>query len=59
VNITDVLLQVVRAGQWQDLVGVIKVQGPAIDREYLHRWAAQLKVNDLLERALAEAGLGS
>jgi hypothetical protein len=42
--------------QWRDLVGVIKVQGPAIDCEYLRRWAAQLEVSDLLERALAEAG---
>jgi hypothetical protein len=42
--------------QWQDLVGVIKVQGPAIDYEYLRQWAARLDLSQLLDRALAEAG---
>ena len=45
--------------QWQDLVGVIKVQAPAIDREYLRQWAARLDLSDLLDRALAEADSGS
>lgn len=45
--------------QWQDLVGVIKVQAPAIDREYLGQWAERLGVSDLLDRALAEADSGS
>jgi hypothetical protein len=45
--------------QWQDLVGVIKVQAPAIDRAYLRQWAARLNLSDLLDRALAEAGPGS
>ena len=45
--------------QWQDLVGVIKVQAPAIDRAYLRQWAARLNLSDLLDRALAEAGSGS
>jgi hypothetical protein len=45
--------------QWQDLVGVIKVQAPAIDRAYLRQWAARLDLSDLLDRALAEAGPGS
>ena len=45
--------------QWQDLVGVIKVQAPAIDRGYLRQWAARLDLSQLLDRALAEAGLGS
>lgn len=43
--------------QWGDVVGVIRVQADALDREYLGRWAAVLGLGDLLERALAEANL--
>ncbi len=42
--------------QWGDATGVIKAQGSALDRDYLRRWAAELGVGDLLERALGEAG---
>jgi hypothetical protein len=41
--------------QWGDLVGVLRVQGSALDLEYMRRWAAILGVGDLLERALREA----
>lgn len=41
--------------QWGDTVGVLKVQGDALDRAYLRRWARDLRVEDLLDRALAEA----
>ena len=41
--------------QWGDIVGVIRVAGAALDRDYLMRWAADLAVSDLLERALADA----
>jgi len=40
--------------QWWDIVGVLRVTNGA-DREYLRRWAASLGVDDLLERALADA----
>jgi hypothetical protein len=43
--------------QWNDILGVLKVQGTHLDMDYLQRWAASLKVTDLLERALADAGL--
>jgi hypothetical protein len=41
--------------QWSDVLGVIAVQGNRLDREYMSRWAPDLGVEDLLERALAEA----
>ncbi|MEN6493872.1 MAG: hypothetical protein ABFD16_06230 [Thermoguttaceae bacterium] len=41
--------------QWRDVIGVLAVQGSSLDREYLHRWAAELGVADLLERACREA----
>jgi hypothetical protein len=41
--------------QWLDAVGVIAVQRDALDLSYLRRWAAELGVGDLLERALDEA----
>jgi hypothetical protein len=44
--------------QWRDAVGVIAVQSHALDRAYLARWAAFLDLDDLLERAFAEAAAG-
>lgn len=41
--------------QWLDLLGVLRVQGEAIDIDYLRRWAAELEVSDLLDRALRAA----
>ncbi len=42
--------------QWNDILGVLKVQGTNLDMAYLQRWAAALGVTDLLERALVDAG---
>jgi hypothetical protein len=44
--------------QWNDVLGVIKVQEDRLDRIYLTRWAKELKIPDLLEEALREAGRG-
>ena len=41
--------------QWGDVIGVIRVAGAALDRNYLARWASQLGVSDLIDRALAAA----
>ena len=43
--------------QWNDLLGVLKVQRNSIDLAYLHRWASVGGTSDLLERALAQAGI--
>jgi len=41
--------------QWRDVLGVLKTRGEALDLDYLHTWASELKVGDLLERALQQA----
>jgi hypothetical protein len=43
--------------QLSDVLGVMKVQAGSLDDAYLRRWAAQLGVSDLLERARREAGV--
>jgi hypothetical protein len=45
--------------QWKDVLGVIAVQWEALDLGYLRRWAKDLGVDDLLERAFAEAAPSS
>ena len=42
--------------QWRDVLGVLKVQTRTLDRDYLAHWSKELKVADLLQRALDEAG---
>ncbi|RPJ46698.1 MAG: hypothetical protein EHM19_03890 [Candidatus Latescibacterota bacterium] len=43
--------------QWRDLLGILKVQGEALDFAYLRRWAEELGLTPLLTKALVEAGL--
>lgn len=43
--------------QWNDILGVLKVQAERLDRDYLELWALELSVTDLLNRALDDAGL--
>jgi hypothetical protein len=40
--------------QWRDILGVLKTRAGDLDLNYLRRWAGELKVTDLLERALKE-----
>lgn len=42
--------------QWLDVLGVLRVQAGRLDHAYLDRWAARLKVDDLLTQARQEAG---
>lgn len=41
--------------QWRDVLGVLRVQGPALDSNYLERWSPELEVTELLDRARQEA----
>src|SRR5215468_6582265 len=43
--------------QWNDILGILRRQGVALDLAYLRHWADTLQVRDLLERALVDAGL--
>lgn len=43
--------------QWNDVLGVIKVQAQALDFAYLWRWAGELGLTDLLHRAVMESGV--
>jgi hypothetical protein len=40
--------------QWRDVLGIIRVQGAALDRGYLASHAPVLGVADLLARALGQ-----
>jgi len=41
--------------QWRDIRGVLNTQEGELDLDYLRKWAEELKVNDLLERAFKES----
>jgi hypothetical protein len=41
--------------QWRDVLGVLEVQGESLNFDYLRQWAKELKISDLLDRALIEA----
>ena len=38
--------------QWTDVVGIARIQGDPLDREYLQRWARELGLESLLEKTL-------
>jgi hypothetical protein len=42
--------------QWRDVLGILRVQTDRLDYDYMRIWAGKIKVKDLLEKALAEAG---
>ncbi len=43
--------------QWNDVLGVLKVQNKALDMGYLRHWAAEVNLTELFEQALEDAGM--
>jgi hypothetical protein len=43
--------------EWNDILGMLKVQGPDLDMALLTKWAGKLDVIETWHRALADAGL--
>lgn len=41
--------------QWRDILGVLKTRAGELELDYLKKWAAELKIADLLERALRQS----
>ena len=41
--------------QWRDVLGVLKTRAGELDFDYMRKWAKELNVSDLLERADGEA----
>jgi hypothetical protein len=44
--------------QWNDILGVIKVQSKALDLDYLKEWAKRSGIEDLLAQVFADSGMG-
>ncbi|HYR89436.1 MAG TPA: hypothetical protein VE422_35505 [Terriglobia bacterium] len=42
--------------QWNDVLGILRIQENSIDFTYLERWAGFLNISDLLSRARTHAG---
>ena len=38
--------------QWRDVLGILKTRAGELDLDYMRKWAGELNVTDLLERAL-------
>jgi len=43
--------------QWNDVLGVLKVQGTGLNMDYIKTWAKELRVAGLLERAFEDVGI--
>ncbi|HYK89831.1 MAG TPA: hypothetical protein VE398_13720 [Acidobacteriota bacterium] len=43
--------------QWDDVIGILKVQRQALDFNYMLRWAGELGLTPLFQRAVRESGL--
>jgi hypothetical protein len=43
--------------QWRDVQGILRMQGEALDVEYMEFWAGQIEVVDRLEQAMRESGI--
>jgi hypothetical protein len=43
--------------QWNDVLGVLKIQKNSLDDKYLKYWASELKLEDLLKKAVQDSGI--
>jgi len=41
--------------QWDDVLGILRIQANKLDSEYLVKWAGILQIEDLLKNAISEA----
>ena len=41
--------------QWNDVLGVLRIQAEALDFEHLKKWADTLMIDELLQRAIVES----
>ena len=41
---------------WNDIVGMLKIQEPPLERDFLEEWARTLKIAEVLRQALVDAG---
>ncbi|HET55401.1 MAG TPA: hypothetical protein ENN33_09320 [Ignavibacteria bacterium] len=61
VILTKLIWYIARGGtsekQWNDIVGVLKIQKNTLDMNYLLNWAEKLSVKSELENALTDAGV--
>jgi hypothetical protein len=44
--------------QWRDVIEMLEAQGNRVDRDYLTKWAKDLRVSDLVEAAFGQAIIG-
>jgi hypothetical protein len=42
--------------EWNDIVGMLKIQEPTLERDFLEEWARNLKIVEMLRQALVDAG---
>jgi hypothetical protein len=43
--------------EWNDSVGMLKIQGPTLERDFLEDWARTLNITEVLRQALIDAGV--
>jgi hypothetical protein len=43
--------------QWRDVLGVLKTQQEQLDYEYIHRWAVEFDLSEMVEQATLESGV--
>jgi hypothetical protein len=44
---------------WNDVLGMLKVQGPRLNTRLLIQWAKTLEISEVLEQAFFDAGVSN